>query len=55
MKQRPIPPSAEDMARMLQPDDLGRTIAFIANMPAYVCLNEIIISPTHNRGFLGLI
>ena len=55
MKQRPVPPSAEVMARMLQPEDLGRTIAFVANMPAHVCMNEIIISPTHNRGFLGLI
>ncbi|MEG1454984.1 MAG: SDR family NAD(P)-dependent oxidoreductase [Comamonas sp.] len=52
LKQRPVPPSDEDMARMLQPEDLGRTIAFVANMPAHVCMNEILISPTWNRMFL---
>ena len=52
MKLRPVPPSAEDMARMLQPEDLGKTIAFVANMPPHVCMNEILISPTWNRSFL---
>lgn len=52
MKLRPVPPSAEDMAKMLQPEDLGRTIAFVASMPPHVCVNEILISPTWNRGFV---
>jgi len=39
-------------AKMLQPEDLGRTIAFVASMPPRVCMNEILISPTWNRGFL---
>ncbi|WP_024575594.1 MULTISPECIES: SDR family oxidoreductase [unclassified Afipia] len=52
LKLRPVPPSAEDMAKMLQPEDLGRTIAFVASMPAHVCINEILISPTHNRSFV---
>jgi len=52
LKLRPVPPSAEDMAKMLQPEDLGRTIAFVAGMPPHVCINEILISPTHNRGFV---
>jgi NADP-dependent 3-hydroxy acid dehydrogenase YdfG len=52
MKQRPEPPSEQDMARMLQPEDLGRTIAFIASMPAHVCINEILISPTWNRALI---
>jgi hypothetical protein len=38
---------------MLQPEDLGRTIAFVANMPPHVCVNEILISPVANRAFLG--
>lgn len=50
--QRPVPPSPEDMARMLQPEDLGRTIAFVAGMPAHVCVNEVLISPAWNRMFL---
>ncbi|MBN9596113.1 MAG: SDR family oxidoreductase [Afipia sp.] len=52
LKLRPVPPSAEDMAKMLQPEDLGRTIAFVASMPPHACINEILISPTHNRSFV---
>jgi NADP-dependent 3-hydroxy acid dehydrogenase YdfG len=53
MKNRPVPPSAEDMARMLQPEDMGKTIRFVAEMPPHVCFNEIVISPTWNRIYLG--
>ncbi|MBI1775815.1 MAG: SDR family oxidoreductase [Proteobacteria bacterium] len=50
---RPVPPGPDELARMLQPDDLGRTIRFVAEMPAHVCINEILMAPTWNRGFLG--
>lgn len=53
MEKRPVPPSAEDRARMLQPEDLGRTIRFVAEMPPHSCINEIVISPTWNRIVLG--
>ncbi len=53
MEKRPVKPSDEDLAKMLQPEDLGRTIRFIAEMPPHVCVNEILISPTWNRIFLG--
>jgi NADP-dependent 3-hydroxy acid dehydrogenase YdfG len=53
LKKRPIPPSAEEQARMLQAEDLGRTIRFVAEMPPRACLNEIVISPTWNRMWLG--
>jgi NADP-dependent 3-hydroxy acid dehydrogenase YdfG len=53
MRQRPVPPSEGVMSTMLQPEDLGRTIAFVANMPPHVCVNEILISPVANRAFLG--
>jgi NADP-dependent 3-hydroxy acid dehydrogenase YdfG len=49
LKMRPVVPSEQEQARMLQPEDLGRTIAFVANMPQRVCMNEILISPTWNR------
>jgi NADP-dependent 3-hydroxy acid dehydrogenase YdfG len=52
LKQRPQPVSDEDMARMLRPEDLGRTIVFVANMPPHVCVNEILISPTWNRALV---
>jgi NADP-dependent 3-hydroxy acid dehydrogenase YdfG len=38
---------------MLQPEDLGRTLAFIATLPPRACINELIISPTWNRFLLG--
>jgi NADP-dependent 3-hydroxy acid dehydrogenase YdfG len=49
---RPVPVSAEDRSRMLQPEDLGALILFIASQPKHVCLNEVLISPTWNRGYL---
>lgn len=54
LKLRPVVPSAEEQARMLQPEDLGRTIAFVASMPKHVCVNEILISPTWNRSFVAM-
>jgi NADP-dependent 3-hydroxy acid dehydrogenase YdfG len=54
LKLRPQVPSEEEQAKMLQPEDCGRTIAFVASMPPRVCINEILISPTHNRGFLQM-
>ena len=52
MDRRPVPPNAADRARMLQPKDLGDTIRFIAELPAHVCLNQLIISPTWNRMYI---
>jgi NADP-dependent 3-hydroxy acid dehydrogenase YdfG len=53
LEKRPVPPAPEVRARMLQADDLGKTIAFVASLPARACVNEIIISPTWNRFYLG--
>ena len=52
LQQRPVVPSEQEQARMLQPEDCGRAIAFVASMPPRVCVNEILISPTWNRGFV---
>jgi NADP-dependent 3-hydroxy acid dehydrogenase YdfG len=38
---------------MLQPEDLGRTLLFLATLPPRACVNEIVISPTWNRFYLG--
>jgi NAD(P)-dependent dehydrogenase (short-subunit alcohol dehydrogenase family) len=51
---RSPPEKPEDMARMLQSEDMGELIAFIARQPPHVCINEVVISPTHNRGYLKL-
>jgi NADP-dependent 3-hydroxy acid dehydrogenase YdfG len=51
---RPVPETPETMARMIQSEDMGELIAFIARQPARVCVNEVVISPTHNRGYIGM-
>ncbi len=52
MDRRPVPPSALDRSRMLQPEDLGATIRFVAELPAHACINQLIISPTWNRMYI---
>jgi NADP-dependent 3-hydroxy acid dehydrogenase YdfG len=51
---RPVPETPEVMARMIQPQDMGALIAFIARQPAHLCINEVVISPTHNRAYIGI-
>jgi NADP-dependent 3-hydroxy acid dehydrogenase YdfG len=53
LEKRPVPPTPEVRAKMLQADDLGKTILFLASLPPRACVNEIIISPTWNRFYLG--
>jgi NADP-dependent 3-hydroxy acid dehydrogenase YdfG len=50
---RAVPPPPEDVARMLKPEDLGRAIRFVAEMPPHVAINELVISPTYNRIMVG--
>jgi len=50
---RPVPVSAADKARMLQAEDCGEIVLFIARMPAHVCINELTVSPTWNRSFVA--
>jgi NADP-dependent 3-hydroxy acid dehydrogenase YdfG len=53
LEKRPVPPSPEERARMAQPEDFGAAILFVASLPARTCVNELIISPTWNRFYLG--
>ena len=53
MRKRPVPPSAEEMARMAQPEDFGKAILFVATMSARSCVNELVITPTWNRFYVG--
>ena len=41
LEKRPVPPPPEVRARMLQAEDLGRAIAFIASLPPRACVNEL--------------
>jgi NADP-dependent 3-hydroxy acid dehydrogenase YdfG len=38
---------------MVQAEDMGQAILFLAQMPGRTCINELIISPTFNRFYLG--
>lgn len=49
LDQRPVPISPEDRAAMLRPADVADLVLYLAGLPARVCVNEIIVSPTVNR------
>lgn len=53
LDRRPVPVSAEDRARMLQSEDVGDLVLYVATLPAHVCLNEVWITPTWNRGYVA--
>jgi NADP-dependent 3-hydroxy acid dehydrogenase YdfG len=51
LDRRPTPVSAEDRGRMLQPEHMADLILYVAKLPASVCVNEIQVTPTWNRGY----
>jgi NADP-dependent 3-hydroxy acid dehydrogenase YdfG len=53
LDKRPVPVSAEDRARMVQPADCADLIRYIASLPKHVCINEVMITPTWNRGYVS--
>jgi NADP-dependent 3-hydroxy acid dehydrogenase YdfG len=53
LDKRPVPVSAEDRAKMAQSEDVGDLVRYIACLPAHICINEVMITPTHNRGYLA--
>jgi NADP-dependent 3-hydroxy acid dehydrogenase YdfG len=53
LDRRPVPPSKDERAQMVQPADVADLIVYIARLPASVVLNEAHITPTHNRGYIA--
>ena len=53
LDKRPIPVTAEERARMAQKEDVGDLIRYIACLPAHVVINEVMICPTWNRGYVA--
>ena len=53
LDKRPIPVTEEERTQMVQADDCGEVIRFLAQMPAHVCINDLTISPTWNRGYVA--
>jgi NADP-dependent 3-hydroxy acid dehydrogenase YdfG len=53
LDKRPVPVSAEERARMLRAEDVADLIRYVALLPPHVCLNEVWITPTWNRGYVA--
>ncbi len=53
LDQRPVKLDAETRARMLQPGDCAELIRMIACLPAHVCINELLVTPTWNRSYIA--
>jgi NADP-dependent 3-hydroxy acid dehydrogenase YdfG len=53
LDKRPVPVSAADRAKMVQSEDVGDLILYIARLPKHVCMNEVLITPTWNRGYVA--
>lgn len=53
LDKRPNPVSAEERAKMVQSEDVGDLIRYVACLSPHVVLNEIWITPTHNRSYVA--
>jgi NADP-dependent 3-hydroxy acid dehydrogenase YdfG len=53
LDKRPVPVTAEERAKMAQKEDVGDLIRYIACLPAHITINEVMITPTWNRGYVA--
>jgi NADP-dependent 3-hydroxy acid dehydrogenase YdfG len=53
LDKRPNKLSAKELAEMVQPEDCGALVKFLASQPPHVCINEVLITPTRNRSYLA--
>jgi len=53
LDKRPVPVTEEARAKMVQSEDMGEIILFLARQPKHVCINEMLVTPTWNRGNFG--
>ena len=53
LDRRAVPPTQEERARMLQPEDLGATIVYVASLPQRACIEDLVIRPTYLRDPMG--
>lgn len=53
LDKRPVPITPEERAQMAQADDLGDLIRYIACLPKHVVINEVMMCPTWNRGYVA--
>jgi len=49
---RPVKVSEATKAVILKPADLADCVLYVARLPARICINEVLISPTKNKTYL---
>jgi NADP-dependent 3-hydroxy acid dehydrogenase YdfG len=53
LDKRPVPVTKEERARMAQSEDVGDLICYVACLPPHIVINEVMINPTWNRGYVA--
>ncbi len=53
LDKRPNPVGPEERARMVQPEDCGDLIRYIACLPKHLVMSEVWLAPTHNRSYIA--
>ncbi len=48
---RPRPPSREDLAKMLRPEDIANAVIYVATQPDSVAVELLVINPTVRRNY----
>lgn len=48
---RPVPLTAEMREQLIQPEDLAELVVFLAEAHPRICVNEVVISPSHKRTY----
>jgi NADP-dependent 3-hydroxy acid dehydrogenase YdfG len=53
LDKRPNPVGPEERAKMVQSEDVGDLVRYVACLPPHVTLNEVWITPTWNRSYVA--
>lgn len=52
---RPQKLTQDELDRLLQSEDIAEAVVYVATQPPRVCVNELLISPVFNRGYLAML
>ena len=53
LDKRPVPITPDERKRMAQSEDVGDLIRYVACLPPHIVINEVMINPTWNRGYVA--
>ena len=53
LDKRPVPITPDERKRMAQSEDVGDLIRYVACLPSHIVINEVMINPTWNRGYVA--